>query len=284
MECISCKIEINPQWAHAIEINICPFCGKCIMDEHLKNLFGTLRETMSQLQVYPDQLSDWMLSNHNYIKTDSEKIINYVSKEILSDLKKARDEKEFQDRKKFIVKVKTENGAVEEVEAETLQSEEKTSDFFKRAEVIRTPNANNSKTTNSSASFQSPAEKTQHLKEMAKQIKRAGSAGITATGDSLMISAEMLENADPEAVAEFEQMITGNEVVSSLPDANDDDVPAHILAANLAVAKAKGGGGGANAADLLKLQQMQSRLQKSKEDFESGANRGGKGGGFSRSG
>jgi hypothetical protein len=281
MECISCKIEINPQWAHAIEINICPFCGKSILDEHLKNLFSTLRETMMALQVYPDQLNDWMLSNYNYIKTDSEKIINYVSKEILSDLKKIKDEKEFQDRKKFTVKVKAENGTVEEIQAETLQSEEKTSDFFKRAEVIRTPNAS-SKAPNAPVSFQSPAEKTQHLKEMAKQIKRAGSAGITASGDSMMISAEMLENADPEAVAEFEQMITGNEVVSSLPDAGDDDVPAHILAANQAVAKAKGGGG-ANTADLLKLQQMQSRLQKSREDFESGANRGGKGGGFSRS-
>jgi Zn-finger nucleic acid-binding protein len=284
MKCLSCQIEINPQWTHAIDMNVCPYCGKAILDEHLKNLFCTLRETMDQLQLYPDQLNDWMLSNHNYIRTDSEKIINYVSKDILSDLKKVRDEKEFQDRKKFTVKIKTENGAIEEVQAETLQSEEKTSDFFKRAEVIRTPNANTPKTPNAPASFQSPAEKTQHLKEMAKQIKRAGSAGITATGDSMMISAEMLENADPEAVAEFEQMITGNEVVSSLPDAGDDDVPAHILAANLAVAKAKGGGGGANAADLLKLQQMQNRLQKSREDFESGANRGSKGGGFSRSG
>jgi hypothetical protein len=118
---------------------------------------------------------------------------------------------------------------------------------------------------------------------MAKQIRKAGSTGITSTGDDMMISPEMLENADPEAVADFEQMISGGEVASSL-DTGDDDVPSHILAANMAVAKSKGGNSSANAADLMKLQQMQDRLKNSKEAFESGGNRGGKGGGFSRSG
>lgn len=283
MQCISCKLEINPQWAHAIDINICPFCGKNIMDDNLKKLFATLRSTMDQLQLYPDQLNDWMLSNHNYIKTDSDKLINYVSKDIIADLKKVKDEREFQDRKKFTVKIKGENGAVEEVQAETLQSEEKTSDFFKRAEVIRTPSSSPSRAPNAPTSFQSPAEKTQHLKEMAKQIRKAGSAGITSNGDNMMISPEMLENADPEAVADFEQMISGGEIASSL-DTDDDGVPSHILAANMAAAKSKGGNSSANAADLMKLQQMQDRLAKSREDFESGANRGGKGGGFSRSG
>jgi hypothetical protein len=117
---------------------------------------------------------------------------------------------------------------------------------------------------------------------MAKQIKKAGSAGLT-TGNSLMISPDMLEQADPEAVAEFQSMISGGEVASSLPDIGDDEVPSHILAANQALAAKRGGSGGVtNAADLLKLQQMQERLQKSKSDFESGANRGK--GGFSRSG
>jgi len=286
MKCVSCEVEINPQWAHAIDMNVCPFCGKAIMDEHLKNLFGTLRETMEQLQGYPSQLNDWMLSNHNYIKTDSENIINYVAKDVLADLKKIKDDKEFLDRKKFTVKVKTETGGVEEVQAESLQSEEKTNDFFKRAEVIRTPNVNAPKDPHAAVVFNSPAEKTQHLKEMAKQIKKAGSTGINATGGSMMLPAEMLEQADPEAVAEFQQMISGGEIASSLSDVNEDDAPAHILQANMALAKAKGGGSGgtANAADLLKLQQMQDRLQNSKASFESGANRGGKGGGFSRSG
>src|SRR5580698_11212389 len=100
-----------------------------------------------------------MLSNHDYIKTDSERLITYVSKDILLDLKKIKDDKEFLDRKKFTVKVKTETGAIEEVQAETLQSEEKTNDFFKRAEVIRSPNSNAPKSPDAAIIFQSPAEK-----------------------------------------------------------------------------------------------------------------------------
>jgi len=285
MQCISCQLEINPQWAHAIDINVCPFCGKHIMDGALKTLFGTLRETMEQLQSYQTQLDDWMLSNHNYIKTDSANLANYLAPELLKDLKKVKDDQDFQDRKKFTVKIKTENG-VEEVQAQTLQSEDKTSAFFKRAEVIRTPSSNSSSSPNSAKVFTSPTEKTQHLKEMANQIKKAGSAGLTMAGGSITIPAEMLEQADPEAVAEFQSMISGGEVASSLSDSGDDDIPSHILAANQQIAAAKSGHGGsggvANAADMLKLQQMQDRVQKSKEDFESGANRGK--GGFSRSG
>jgi hypothetical protein len=283
MKCLSCEIEINPQWAHAIEQNICPFCGKAIMDEHLKNLLSNLRDTMEQLQTYQQQLDDWMLSNHNYIKTSSPDIINYLPKEALKDLRKVQDDRDFQEKKKFTVKVQTENG-VQEIQAEKIQSEEKTNEFFKRAEVARTANPNAPKGPDVSPTFTSAAEKTAHLKEMAKQIKKAGSTGINADGGSMMISAEMMENADPEAINEYHQMISGGEIASSLSDVGDDDVPAGVLAANQALAAKRGGGNASSAADLLKLQQMQDRDNKSRADFESGANRGSKGGGFSRSG
>ncbi len=284
MKCISCETEINPQWAHAIDSNVCPFCGKHIMEEHLKNLFGTLRETMEQLAPYQQQVDDWMLSNHSYIKTDAPNLIEYLPKDAVKELKKAQDEKEFLERKKFTVKVQTETG-VEEVQAEKIQSEEKTNDFFKRAEVIRNVSTNPAPANpNASPTFQSPAEKTQYLKKVAQQIKRAGAPALNAAGAADMISPEMMDQADPEAVAEFQSLLTGGEVASSLSDSMDDEVPAHILAANMAAAKSKGGNSSSNAADLLKLQQMQERVKNSRESFESGTNRGGKGGGFSRSG
>ncbi len=284
MKCISCEGEINPQWAHAIDMNVCPFCGKHIMEEHLKNLLGTLRETMEQMSGYQAQLDDWMLSNHNYIKTDSPDIAKYMPKDIIKEIKKAQDEKDFQERKKFTVKVKTDNG-VEEVQAEKIQDEEKTNEFFKRAEVIKPINPENHGSTITAANaFQSPAEKTSYLKKIAQQIKKAGAQGLGEDGNSITIPAAMMAEADPEAVAEFQSLISGEEIVSSLPDTSDDDVPAHILQANMALAKSKGGGSGTNPADLLKLQQMHERVKNSRENFESGANRGGKGGGFSRSG
>ena len=98
----------------------------------------------------------------------------------------------------------------------------------------------------------------------------------------MSLPAEMLEHADPEAVAEFQSMMSGGEISSSIDSGGDDDVPSHILAANQALAARKGKGGSSNAADLLKLQQMQERVKNSREAFETGENRGSKGGGFSR--
>src|ERR1035441_8284862 len=97
MRCVSCETEINPQWSHAIDSNVCPFCGKPVMDIHLKNLFSTLRDTMEKLKAYQGQLDDWMLSNHNYIKTSSEKIVDYIPQELLDVLKKSKDDRDFQE-------------------------------------------------------------------------------------------------------------------------------------------------------------------------------------------
>jgi len=270
MQCISCKIQIDPKWTHAIDINVCPFCGEPIMLELLKNLFASLRTTMDGLKSYSAQLDDWMLSNHNYIKTDSPQIADFMPKDMLDEIKKAALDKEFQEKKsqqKHMVKVKTENGE-EEVEVNKIQSEESTDAFFKRAE-----------TTKANGEFKNITDKTQHFKNLTKQIKKAGTAAVNESGSVSLITPEMIDQADPEAVAEMQSLISdGNMISSSLTTSDDDDIPAAVLA------MAKGGGASAKASDMLKLQQMQSRLQHSKDSFESGENRGGKGGGFSRSG
>ncbi len=285
MKCISCEIEINPQWKHAIDMNVCPFCGKHIMEEHLKNLFASLRETMDALQAYPTQLDDWMLSNHNYIKTDAPEIGKYMPREMLKEIKKVQDEEDFQRRKenqKFTVKVKTEAGE-EEVLAEKIQSEEKTNSFFKRAEVIKSTSSQQSAPqAGGSQTFQSPAEKTEHLKKLAQQIKREGSQGLTTGGMAMSLPAEMLENADPEAVAEFQQLLEGGEVSSSIDSELDDDLPGgeYILQANLAAAQSKQGGasGEYNPKDAAALQRMQSKISQSRKNISTGAK-----GSFSRS-
>lgn len=285
MRCISCEVEINPQWQYAIDMNVCPFCGKHIMEEHLKNLFTSLRETMISLQKYQDQLNDWLLSNYSYIKTDSPDISKYMPEDMLKELKKIDDDKDFLKRKenqKFTVKVKTESGE-EEVLAEKIQSEDTTNDFFKRAEVIR-PISNQTAQGGvvSGNSFQSTAEKTQYLKKVAQQIKKEGSQGLTMNGSVIGIPDSMLESADPEAIAEFQSMMSGGEINSSIDSGrDDDDIPAVVMAmANKG--KSSRGNGGQNASDLLKLQQLQERRMNSISNFENGENRGGKGGGFSR--
>lgn len=276
MKCISCEIEINPKWKHAVEINVCPFCGQNILEEHLKNLLTSLGETMEQLRTYPNEVGDWLLSNYSYIKTDSPDLLNYVPKDVLKEMKRDIDDQDFQDRKKFTVKVKTENGE-EEVEAETLQSEDKTSDFFKRAQVIRP------KAKDPQEGFKSAAEKNAYLKSVKKQIESEGSPGIVSEdGLAAMISPEMRDNADPEEVAAMQAMLAGGDsIASALPGAGTGEEE-DIHPAVLAMAKRAGNKNVDPNADLSKLQEMHARINNSRKNFESGENRGGKGGGFSR--
>lgn len=279
MKCISCEVEINPKWKHAIDINVCPFCGQGIMEEHLKNLLTSLRETMDKLVDYPDQVNDWMLSNYDYIKTDSPKLMDYLPKEavkdLYKDLRKAEDEEKFNEKKKYTVKVKTETGE-EEIEAEKIQSDEKTSDFFKRAEVKLTIDKDETKANSQKTRHSSVSAKTEHLKNLKKQIEENGSAAVVdETGLAAMISPDMMDSADPEAVAEMQALISGGgEISSALPDIGDDDeIPSVVLA----MARRSQGKGADPNADLSKLHDMQARVQESKRNFA------GSKGSFSRS-
>lgn len=264
MKCISCELEINPKWKHAIDNNVCPFCGNGIMEEHLKNLLTSLGEVMSKLQEYPQQLSDWMLSNYSFIKTDSENLINYIPKDQRPKARRVED-KEPHESKKFTVKVQTDDGKEEEVEAEKIQSEETTSEFFRRADAIK-PNIDG---------FQSPAEKTQHLKKMAQQIRRAGTTSVISDVSEDSYDSEMMEVSE---LGDVNSLFAGNEIASSLGDSvfDDEQIPSVVLN----MANRSKGNSSTNTADLLKFQKTQDRLLESRRNFESG--NVGKGG-FTRS-
>lgn len=257
MKCVTCEMEINTKWKHAIDMNSCPFCGQEIMEGQLKELLSSLHETMHKLSEYPDQLNDWMLSNFNFVKTNSDKI----------HFKEENDK----EKKKFKVKVITDTGE-EEVVAEKIQSEERTNDFYKRAEAIK-PNLDG---------FKSISEKTQHLRAMTQQIKREGSTVINQSGKTEIITPEMIEVADPQAVAEMNAIMSGNNdglIGSSLASEynGDDEIPAVILN----MANNSKNPSNASHADLMKLKQMHNRVNSARANFESGANRGKNG--FSRS-
>lgn len=290
MKCVSCEVEINPKWRHAIEINICPFCGQAIMEELLKSLFSSLQETMEKLQAYPDQLNDWLLSNYSYIKTDDITLKNYVSKDDLKEMKRELDGEEFE-RKRSIIKVKTERGE-EEVVTEKIQSDSKTAEFFARAELIKTPARDGDMDTGDGddvevqpikaakpKTFKSAAERTEYLKKLKKKIESEGSpAIIDENGLAAMIQPSSLETADPSEVVAYQSMIGGSDIINSaLPNSGLDDedtMTNRVLSANLAAAARKdpkAQSGGYNAKDAQALQNL---VDKSK-----GTNMGG---GFSR--
>lgn len=254
MKCVSCEMEINPKWTHAIEMNVCPGCGNHIMDEHLKNLFVSLRDTMDKMKQYSDQLNDWMLSNHNYIKTDSALIVNYVPESFLKDFKKSSTKAQDNDRK-FIVKMETGDGE-EDVVAERIQSEERTNDFFKRAEAVK-PRLDGFKTV---------SEKTQRLKELTQQIKKAGSTSVNDDGEVTIMTPDMMDSANPEDIAEFQSMMEGNEITSSLAGSDDEEIP--FIVQQMAV---KAGGNRNASADLYKLQEHHAKKAESQKNFSTGA-------------
>jgi hypothetical protein len=230
----------------------------------LKNLFSNLRYIMESLKVYPDSLNDWMLSNHNYIKTDSPSLKDYLPKqtveEIIQAAKPYMNDKKV-NTEKYTVKVKTDRGE-EEVQVEKIQDEDKTNEFFKRAEAVK-PNIDG---------FKSPAEKTQHLKGLVQQIKRGGAPVVNESGNAEIISPEMLENADPESVAGIQALIEGsveiNSSLSPVEDGGDDDIPPVVLA----MAKQnQGKSSDYNAKDLQKLQELQARTQAARRNVISGS-------------
>lgn len=291
MKCISCETEINPKWEHAIDINVCPFCGKHIMEEHLKNCLTGLAAAMKDMLKYPEQLDDWLLSNHNYIKINSPNLINYVSKEEAIEtfklaenkVKPANKNDASEEPHTFVKKIKVPDGkggvTVEEVIVEKRQSEEETNGFFDRAEVLKGSGKTSGKAPKSPEEPEVPksvAEKTRNLKARVAEIKKAGSEAIEENGVAFVIEPGMLSDADPDTVAQLQAAIDGGDIVASgLPptsDGDDDEIPS-IVQNMAARAQQKGG---ANARDLQTLQEMQNKVQNAQQRLNSGK------GGFSR--
>lgn len=114
--------------------------------------------------------------------------------------------------------------------------------------------------------------KKQHMQSLLSKI-RDGSDSVDMSGG--VMSRDMMESADPEAVAEYHAMMGGeseDEIYSSsqsYDDDGDDDIPPAVLAmAN----KARGNSNKSNQSnDLEKLQKMQARSAKNRMTGGSGS-------------
>ncbi len=253
MECLSCSTEINPKWAHAINQNICPFCGEEIMPEDLKQKINALSVAMSEMLEYQKELNDWMLSNHNYIKTDDDNLVKFVPKELLRSYHQGGTSKEvIQEGNKYTVKVTHDDGTEEDVDSFKLASEEKAAEFAKRAGVR--------------------PSKLNKLKDMVKNIQNTG-GGMSDMSGMMDLPPGMLANADPDAIADYQNILDGDSPFAGGPvnDASEFDPPgfAEVMAHNTGMTQSKNGGH--NAKDLALSEKMRAKAQRS-----------GFGGGFSR--
>jgi Zn-finger nucleic acid-binding protein len=296
MKCLSCQANIDPKWHHAIEINVCPYCGNPVMEQLLKELLSTLQDTMEKLQSYPDQLGDWLLSNYDYIKTDNPNLKNYVPQEILKNMKKELDDNDF-DRNKKTIKVKTDRGE-EDVLVEKIQSDSKTASFFERAEIIKRDASNEdgddrnedvdsgesgsiqlgSSKPQKPKTFKTAAERTKYLKKLKEKIEHESSQGIIGEEGLAAMIDPSNETMDPEDMAALQSVVGSGDIINSaLPAPLDDEdrMADRVLSMNLSASNrnsVKGHDGGYNQKDAQALQNLVDKAQ--------GKNMGG---GFSRS-
>jgi hypothetical protein len=267
MQCQSCNAEINPQWKHALDKNICPMCGAAIMEEHLKNLFTTLRSTMDGLEKYQSQLDDWMLSNHQYVKTYSPNLMKFIPKEELDRLTHITmvSSKKPDNHEKNMVKVQTDKGE-EEVEVQHVQSQEKTNEFFQRANKGKIKKDN-----------LSTVERTQKLKDTVSKMNKAGISFVPQDGNEEDENSDMnynntqqysSEEVDPSEYQAMVNQQTGNQFTSAFAGAQDgeDLIPASVLA--------MAQGAGSNSKSQKDLASLQAMVNKSKNMGAGGFSRG----------
>ena len=173
MECKSCNSEIDPKWKHAIDQNICPFCGQPILDEQLQSSLSSLGKEMDELvSKFPDQLDDWMKSNYSYIK------MSKISQHQQSKGKKKDYSEEIQ--------LKTINGEEYQVSGEVLQSSDVSNEFLKNAGADKV------------------VKDQGRIKNLLKEIKSKGSPMITSIDSDEGAHSEHNDSCDNDLKKEFQ--------------------------------------------------------------------------------
>ena len=266
MKCISCDTDISPKWRHAIDANVCPFCGQHIVEEHLKNCLVSLAKAMEEMQKYPEQLNDWLLSNHGYIKTDSPDLKSYLTPEAAQEVRKEAKSAEAQEKRHSTVTIKLPGGKTQEVQVEKTQSEERTSGFFERAEALKSV-GKAPRNPGEAGAPKSVLEKTSHLRELAQKIKAEAAGGFAAHDPSDQYQmAPMSDNyegqdAQMDGEIDYADLINSSQEISSAApysDSGDDEIPSVVL--NMARRASANKPGDAKARDMERLQEMHNKV------------------------
>ncbi len=222
MECMSCQKEIDPKWTHAIEANICPFCGQSILEEVLKNCFSDLRKVMEQLQKYPKELDDWMLSNFNYIKTSAMNIsLNQSKKMIQNSINHIED--------------------IKDIEVVKPLTDDQTNSFFQRAGVVGKNENISEKMARLKATVASLENKSTNILQDVEGMDEVSAA-------RMLLEQDASENFDEES-----------EEIYHNDDLQEEAIPASVLAfAN----KGQSGGANNDMHKLRQLRQRQLESRK----------------------
>ncbi len=242
IKCTSCKAEIDPKWKHAIDVNLCPFCGKLIMLEEVKTLLASLNSCVEGLLSYPEYLEDWLSARFNFVKAEKVKELEdkllFLNKKMSTDLIVKNDKVE-----------SVELPPTENVESSitSVQDQAITNQFFRKAEVDKV------------------VSKNKHLKDLVSQIKKNGSEMLIANEDS-DDEFSVQQGPSPDSWE-------NTEVSSALSAQDDDEIHPSALALAAAV-KSKGNGSNYNPNDIAKLQELQGKTSSSRNRMLQGGGKG----------
>lgn len=192
MKCLSCQVDIDPKWKHAMENNVCPFCGDHIMPEDLKTNIISLREIISSFkEKYSEQLDDLLFSNYNYVKVDSPRMKQFIPEpKVIYRAASEPTETSV-----------SEDNSNKDPSVIGVQDPEVTSKFFKNAGVNKT------------------AARTEELKNLVSQIK---------SNNPKINSLMKQSSAENEGMSDED--LVESEINSSISYDDDDQIPAAVLA------------------------------------------------------
>jgi hypothetical protein len=129
MQCKSCKEDVSPKFAHALSVNVCPFCGSEILDAKLQEIIGELKIAFSDAKNYMNEIEDWLFSNYSLKKVKENEVL--IDKNKLETLRIQASKFEHTSAGKGVsVHRSSENG-----ENEVVIDENPTTVFAKRAGV-----------------------------------------------------------------------------------------------------------------------------------------------------
>lgn len=68
MHCMSCSVEIPPEWKKVIALNVCPNCEEPIFNDFAIELMVELKEALEKMPNDPQGIAGWLLGNYKMTK------------------------------------------------------------------------------------------------------------------------------------------------------------------------------------------------------------------------
>jgi hypothetical protein len=248
---MSCQSDVNPKWKYAIDTNLCPCCGKIIMQEEIKKLLTTLSDSIEGLLKYPEYLNDWLFLRFNFVPAYKIQILEKQVEEL--KLKLSENRITDKDCIESVDKINNEVNEVNEVNEDSIDSVDK-----KEVNESTLISVQNEKITNEffkRSNADKIVKNSKNIKDLVSRIKNS------SIQDTMENSSNITEYIEPE-------------ITSSLDTSDDlDHIPDSVLAfANDAKDFVSSG---YNKKDLDKLRELQEKSRGARQRMLSGANKGG---------